>query len=167
MNRNHKISAALLLTFALAAGITAVSAAPAALSGSSRSPQVAEAVTTVHDGEVISDGIKEQLALQWAEAWKTRDGQQRLEIMSGKLQEEYRNLQALETGDPDNNVIRWSSPWVVDYTVQSEGDTSLITYRYTDSTGTRYEGRERLSYGEENGQAVIIQSETIEEMKQL
>ncbi|WP_151736081.1 hypothetical protein [Paenibacillus tengchongensis] len=167
MNKNRTITAAVLLTCTLAAGVTAVSAAPAFFPGTKSSPQVASAIPASAATPAISAETREQLARQWAEAWKSRDGKLRFVIMSGKLQEEYRSRQALETGDADNDVIRWSSPWVEEYTIATEEDTVLITYQYTDSSGNRYEGSERLSFGAEKGQTVVTGCETLEEMKQL
>lgn len=65
-----------------------------------------------------------------------------------------------------NELIRWSSPWVVSYTAEVDGEEALITYRYTDSTGSQYLGTERLSFGEENGRMVVTAGKTVIELEQ-
>ena len=96
------------------------------------------------------------LGLIWADAWKTRDGRGRYEIMSKQMQSEFREQQC---SPDDPNVIyyaiRWSSPWVVCYHVALEGDEDVITYWYRDSIPMNYKGIERLSFGEENGRMVV------------
>ena len=103
---------------------------------------------------------KYNLALIWADAWMTRDGRARYEIMDSKMQKEFRARQ----DSPDNYVIRWSSPWVLDYDVSMDGDQAVITYRYTDSTTSTYKGVERLTFGEENGRTVVTGTKTELEM---
>jgi len=72
--------------------------------------------------------------LIWAQAWSTRDGRARYEIMDTKMQEEF---VAQNRSDEDPNllyyVIRWSSPWVTGYEIKMEEDRALITYYYMDS----------------------------------
>lgn len=101
------------------------------------------------------------LGLIWANAWQTRDGRGRYEIMSSEMQREFR---AQQCSPDDPNVIyysiRWSSPWVVSYHVALEGDEDAVTYYYTDSTGVKYKGVERLSFGEENGRMVVTNCKT-------
>lgn len=99
---------------------------------------------------------KYNLALIWADAWSTRDGRARYEIMDSKLQAEFRSQQ--DSADP--YVIRWSSPWVVSYHVALDGDQAVVTYLYTDSTTATYKGVERLSFGSENGRTVVTNCKT-------
>ena len=95
------------------------------------------------------------LADIWAEAWMTRDGESRYNIMSSEMKEKFEAEQERVNGG-DHWVIRLSSPWVTSYDIQIEGDTALITYKYTDSTTAVYEGYERITIGQENGRAVVV-----------
>ena len=98
-----------------------------------------------------------QLANIWAEAWMTRDGKQRYDIMSSDMKSDFESEQERINGDEGSPwVIRWSSPWVTSYAIQIEGDTALITYKYTDSTAAIYEGDERITIGQENGRMVVV-----------
>jgi len=164
-----------LLALAVVAGITTAFATSAALSsrennGDAASPgfidkyihELADGRYLIHD----QANIKREMALKWAEAWKSRDGSVRYEIMSTPMQSEFRAQQEAMNGDSQNYVIRWSSPWVDSYTVEPDGERTLITYTYTDSTGSQYKGTEWLSYGEENGRIVVTDCETGIEMEQ-
>ena len=96
-----------------------------------------------------------RLADIWAKAWMTRDGKARYDIMSSEIKVKFEAEQArIGVGDPFS--IRWSSPWVISYTIQTEGNTALINYKYTDSTSAIYEGFERITIGQENGRAVVV-----------
>lgn len=108
---------------------------------------------------------KQNMGHIWANAWKTRDGRPRYEIMSSKMRSEFHIQQEYNNGDPDNFVIRWSSPWVEDYDVELEGEQAVITYWYMDSTGSTYKGRERLTFGEEKGHTVVTACTTELEME--
>jgi|GEM_PF-4107798 len=110
---------------------------------------------------------KYNLALIWADAWKTRNGKPRYEIMSSQMQAEFLAQQEEMSGDPDNFVIRWSSPWVERYDVAIDGEQAVITYWYTDSTGSGYKGLERLTFEEENGRTVVTECKTEIEMDEL
>lgn len=105
---------------------------------------------------------KYNLALIWADAWSTRDGRARYEIMDSKLQADFRSQQ--DSSDP--YVIRWSSPWVVSYHVALDGNQAVVTYRYTDSTATTYKGVERLSFGSEKGRTVVTDCKTEVDMEE-
>lgn len=105
---------------------------------------------------------KYNLALIWADAWATRDGRARYEIMSSQMQNGFRAQQL----SPDNFVIRWSSPWVVSYQVALDGTQAVVTYWYTDSSTSKYRGVERLTFGEENGRPVVTACKTEIEMEE-
>ncbi|MDP4110173.1 MAG: M56 family metallopeptidase, partial [Bacillota bacterium] len=113
-------------------------------------------------GKTWTFNEKYNLALVWADAWSTRDGRARFEIMSQKMQAEFRAQQS----SPDNYVIRWSSPWVVSRDVSLDGDQAVVTYLYTDSTTAAYKGVERLSFGTENGRTVIAGCRTETDMEE-
>ncbi|WP_164914419.1 M56 family metallopeptidase [Aminipila luticellarii] len=105
---------------------------------------------------------KYNLALIWGNAWVTRDGRARYEIMDSKMQEDFRSQQF----SPDNFVIRWSSPWVERYDVALDGEQAVITYWYTDSTQATYKGVERLTFTEENSRGVIKDCRTEVDMEE-
>ena len=107
---------------------------------------------TTDYGKTWTFNEKYNLALVWADAWATRDGRARYEIMDSLLQAECRAQQ--------NYVIRWSSPWVQRYDVALDGEDALVTYWYTDSTTATYKGVERLTFGEENGRTVVTGCKT-------
>ncbi len=118
-------------------------------------------------GKTWTFNEKYNLALIWADAWSTRDGRARYGIMSRKMQSDFRAQQQ----DPDNPSviyysIRWSSPWVVRYDVTLDRDQAVVTYLYTDSTTSTYQGVERLSFGNENGRTVVTSCQTEVELKE-
>lgn len=99
----------------------------------------------------------EKLADIWANAWMTRDGKARYEIMSESMKREFEDEQLRVNGNEgDPWVIRWSSPWVVSYSIEVNKDKATINYKYTDSTTATYEGTEFLTIGNENGKSVVI-----------
>src|SRR5450756_3109086 len=81
-------------------------------------------------GKTWTFNEKYNLALIWADAWKTRDGKGRYEIMSKQMQTDFLAQQQA----PESFVIRGSSPWVVSYDVAMDGEQEVITYWYMDST---------------------------------
>lgn len=101
-------------------------------------------------------------AVIWADAWKTRNGKTRYEIMSSQMQADFRAQQQ----SPDNFVIRWSSPWVESYGVAMDGEQAVITYWYRDSTASTYKGVERLTFGKENGRTVVTDCKTEIDMEE-
>jgi hypothetical protein len=115
-------------------------------------------------GKTWTFNEKYNLALIWADAWKTRDGKGRYEIMSSQMQADFRAQQELQSGKLIF-VIRWSSPWVVSYDVALDGEQAVVTYWYTDSIPITYKGVERLTFGEENGRTVVTGCKTEIEME--
>lgn len=98
-----------------------------------------------------------RLAEIWANTWMTRDAEPRYKIMSTQMKADFEAEQKRANGYEGSPwVIRWSSPWVTSYAISVEGDTALITYQYTDSTTAIYEGYEKITIGQENGQAVVV-----------
>src|SRR5450756_2429957 len=82
-------------------------------------------------GKTWTFNEKYNLALIWADAWKTRDGKGRYEIMSKQMQTDFRAQQEFQ--GKLIFAIRGSSPWVVSYDVAMDGDQAVITYWYADS----------------------------------
>lgn len=117
---------------------------------------------TSDSGKTWTLNEKYNLALIWADAWKTRDGRARYEVMSRNLQADFRAQQEAQ----GNYVIRWSSPWVTKYTATLDGDQAILTYWYTDSTASTYKGVERLSFGTENGRTVVTGCRTEADMEE-
>lgn len=113
-------------------------------------------------GKTWTFNEKYNLALIWADAWMTRNGRTRYEIMSSKMQADFRAQQI----SPDNFVIRWSSPWVKSYDAALDGEQAVVTYWYTDSTTSTYKGVERLTFGTENGRTVVSGCKTETEMEE-
>lgn len=99
---------------------------------------------------------KYNMAMIWADAWKTRDGRLRYAVMGDRLQTEFRAQQL----SPDNFVIRWSSPWVQRFDVTMDGEQAVVTYWYMDSTASTYKGVERLTFGRENGRMAVLDCKT-------
>jgi len=97
-------------------------------------------------GKTWTFNEKYNLALIWADAWKTRDGKGRYEIMSSQMQADFRAQQEFQ--GKLIFAIRGSSPWVVSYDVALDGDQAVITYWYADSGLETYKGVERLTFGE-------------------
>lgn len=154
--------AGMLLAAVLVTGITAATSAD---SSPGKKNETSYSTPGTADESTQMDQ-QYKLTLQWAEAWKSRDGNLRLEIMSSPMQSEFREQQKAATGDASNTVIRWSSPWVVSYTAEVDGENTLITYRYKDSTGNQYLGTERLSFGKENGRIVVTSCRMESELEQ-
>ncbi len=100
------------------------------------------------------------MASTWAEALKTRDGEPRFEIMSEKLQKEFIEGQK-QRSDPWNFNIGVSSPWVTDYEITVHQDSVEILYHMTDSTQEKYDKREIIYFGKENGKTVVIDAEEL------
>jgi beta-lactamase regulating signal transducer with metallopeptidase domain len=115
-------------------------------------------------GKTWTFNEKYNLALIWADAWKTRDGKGRYEIMSSQMQADFRAQQELQSGKLIF-VIRGSSPWVVSYDVALDGEQAVVTYWYADSGLETYKGVERLTFGEENGRIVVTGCKTEIEME--
>lgn len=150
-----------LLALALITGITTAFATSA--SSPDNSSEAASSVTQFSEGSLLPGA--QDLARQWADAWSSRDGSKRYEIMSAAMRKEYRAEQQRTTGDAMNNVIRWSSPWVDGYIIEAKEERILITYLYKDSTGSQYKGTEWLSFGTESGKTVVTGCETWTEME--
>ncbi|AOY77026.1 M56 family metallopeptidase [Clostridium formicaceticum] len=98
---------------------------------------------------------KIHMAEIWAEGLKTRDGKLRYEIMSEDMKEKFIVEQKAGSEEWYYN-IGYSSPWVVNYEIEVEGDTANIIYYMTDSDGEIYEKTEIITFGKENNQFVII-----------
>lgn len=107
------------------------------------------------------------LAKDWAEGWITRDGSLRTAVMSQDMLTAFREAQSSDTGDPNNTVIRGSSPWVTSYSIQPDGQGMRIRYIYADSSDTRYSSSERLSFSSENSKMVVSGCKTLQDLKPL
>lgn len=81
-------------------------------------------------GKLLSGNSEEILAVAntWAEAFKTRDGLPRYEIMTTAMQEQFVEDQKQITGESWNYVIGYSSPKTLSYDITLNGNTVLITY---------------------------------------
>lgn len=104
--------------------------------------------------KLVADKYQSYLAEIWASAWKSRDGKLRYAIMSKDMREDFvKNLETV-----DNELvwsIRWSSPWVLDYTIEMGEDSATIYYVYTDSTTAKYTSQENITFSMEDGKQVV------------
>lgn len=103
-----------------------------------------------------NDAEKIQVAEIWAEALKTRDGKPRYEVMSESMKAKFIAEQKQRAGEEWNYNIGGSSPWVVDFEINIEGDTASIIYHLADSGGGKYDLTEIITFGKENNRLVII-----------
>lgn len=111
------------------------------------------AASTYHDAEKI------QLAGIWAEALKTRDGKPRYEIMSESMKAKFVAEQKQRSGEEWNYNIGYSSPWVVNYEMDVQGNTATIIYHLADSGAGKYNRTEIITFGEENNRLVITDAQ--------
>ena len=65
----------------------------------------------------------QEIAADWAEGLRTRDGELRYQHMSEELQKAFVEERKEIYGDNWNYVIGWSSPWVTSYEVETEKNT--------------------------------------------
>lgn len=92
----------------------------------------------------------------WAEALKTRDGKLRYEIMSESMKGKFVAEQKQRSGEELNYNIGSSSPWVVNYAIDVQGNIATIIYHLADSGGGKYDQTEIITFGKENNQLVVI-----------
>lgn len=116
----------------------------------------------------------EQMAETWAQALENRNGEPRYNMMSQKLKQEFEQEQGLAEDGKLIYSIGWSSPWVIGYSVNIDGDSANIHYTMVTSVPETYYMDETIYFGEENGEAVVIdyvinelQSEPTAEREQL
>ncbi len=85
---------------------------------------------TLNKKDVMTD-----MANNWAEAWTSRDGELRYDMMSDKMKKEFEEKQGILENGKLNTSIRWSSPWVERYIidVDEETETAEIKYVMADS----------------------------------
>jgi len=110
----------------------------------------------VYGQDVKSGGIKKEIMMEmaesWAKAWKTRKGELRYNIMSEKMKREFEEKQGtLENGNL-NTSIRYSSPWVVSYTVDvdEESESAEVCYVMKTSPNDYYVMWDYLAFGFDN-----------------
>jgi beta-lactamase regulating signal transducer with metallopeptidase domain len=111
-----------------------------------------------------NDVEKTQLAGIWAEALRTRDGKPRYEIMSESMKAKFIAEQKHRAGEEWNYNIGYSSPWVVEYEIDVQGNTASIIYHLTDSTSEKYDWTEIITFGKENNRLVIIDALQVEKV---
>lgn len=106
-----------------------------------------------------------KLAADWANALKTRDGEPRYNMMSNAMKDRFRQEQIARSGENWNFNIGSSSPWVIDYAIVQNGQTARITYFEATSEPAAYQSEEILTFGTENGRAVIVDYQMVYEDK--
>jgi Antirepressor regulating drug resistance, predicted signal transduction N-terminal membrane component len=119
---------------------------------------------TADSGKTWTFDEKQNMASLWGDALKTRDGMVRYEIMSAGMQKDFLAERGGMAGDPF--VIGQSSPWVQDFSVAMDGGDALVTYWYTESTGSTFKSVERLTFGEEDGRTVVAGCQTVTDMEE-
>ena len=107
-------------------------------------------------GDFYDDRAQYEKVCAWAQALADRDGLARYRMMTGDMQRQFVENQKEYTGGEDwNFVIGYSSPQTVGFEIVSLGDTAIITYHQTDSTGEVYTVCEKLTFtGEKNSRLV-------------
>ncbi len=99
---------------------------------------------TTNKKEVMTEMVE-----KWAEAWKTRDGKPRYDMMSEKMKKDFEEKQGKT--DEGNLIysIRWSSPWVESYTVDvdEENENAEICYIMKTSHNDYYVMWDYIAFG--------------------
>ncbi len=95
-----------------------------------------------------------EMASTWAECLVSRNGEARYEMMDSDMKNDFEASQMYD--GQLNYSIGWSSPWVISYEIEVDGDTAEIHYILQDSTQATYYMDEKLLFGEEDGKTVVI-----------
>ncbi|NEU31945.1 hypothetical protein GN156_14325 [bacterium LRH843] len=120
-----------------------------------------ESTSAVGEQELVEEYEEiAELSTIWANALKIRDGKPRFEMMSDKAKEKFIQEQIIRGGENWNYNIGESSPWVVDFEIETDGMKAVITYETQTSEPAYYHTRETLSYVKENGKYVVDDFET-------
>ena len=114
---------------------------------------------TIFENRLVESKTKTiaNLAQDWANALKTRDGKPRYDMMTNQAKEKFKKQQILRYGDGKNwnYNIGVSSPWVVDYEVKIEGMTATITYLTQTSDPTYFQTKEVVTFTMENVKTML------------
>ncbi len=98
---------------------------------------------------VLKKEIMTEMAEKWAEAWSTRDGKPRYDMMSEKMKRDFEEKQGrTEEGNLIYSIC-WSSPWVESYTVDVDEDSQSaeICYIMKTSPGDYYVMWDYIAFG--------------------
>ena len=114
-------------------------------------------------GDIYDDRAQYEKVRVWAQALAERDGLARYKMMTGDMQRQFVENQKEYIGDENwNFVIGYSSPQTVGFDIVSLGDTAVITYHQTDSTGEMYTLCEKLTFTGEKNSRLVSSCETIQ-----
>jgi len=116
--------------------------------------------------DTTNEKITEQIAQQakvWAEALKTRDGEPRYEMMSEHAREKFRQEQIARAGENWNFNIGYSSPWVIDYNIEIDGNIATITYLTRTSEPANYSTQETVTFKQEGDSLFVDDYTTVYE----
>lgn len=102
-----------------------------------------------------------ELAKNWANSLKTRDGTQRFGMMTAKAKEKFIQEQKIRNGEDWNYIIGDSSPWVVDYMIEINGLQATITYKTETSEPNVYKTQEVLTFIKEDNALLVDDYQTI------
>lgn len=115
------------------------------------------------DKQDLSANTIDELATVWANALITRDGEPRYEMMSERMKEQFKQEQILRSGENWNFNIGVSSPWVVDFEVEIDGNNASITYLTQTSEPASYKTEEILTFGKANGETIVTDYKSVYE----
>jgi len=99
------------------------------------------------DKQDISAKTIDELATVWANALITRDGEPRYEMMSERMKEQFKQEQILRSGENWNFNIGVSSPWVVDFEVEIDGNCDHFLCKRHGEDGYILSGRHANGFG--------------------
>ena len=97
----------------------------------------------------------------WANSLKTRDGKPRYDMMSEENKEKFKQEQVNKSGENWNYNIGVSSPWVVDFEIEIDRMTAVITYLTQTSEPSYYNKQETVTFAKENNKLVVVDYQTL------
>ncbi|WP_435166878.1 M56 family metallopeptidase [Paenibacillus glycanilyticus] len=116
---------------------------------------------SVEENSLTADVSLENMAADWANALKTRDGKPRYDMMSAKAKEKFIQEQVNRGGEDWNYNIGVSSPWVIDYRSKVDGMNAVITYVTLTSEPAYYKTVEAVTFVKKKGELVVDDYETL------
>ncbi|WP_127492466.1 M56 family metallopeptidase [Paenibacillus glycanilyticus] len=118
---------------------------------------------SAEENSLTADVSLENMAADWANALKTRDGKPRYDMMSAKAREKFVQEQIIRGGEDWNYNIGVSSPWVIDYRSRIDGMNAVITYVTLTSEPAYYKTVEAVTFVKKKGKLVVDDYETVVE----
>lgn len=109
----------------------------------------------------MADAAIENQTAVWADAFKSRNGKPRYDMMSAKAKEKFVQEQVNRSGEDWNYNIGFSSPWVIDYRSKVDGMKAVITYVTQTSEPAYYKTVEAVTFAKKKGKLVVDDYETL------